>query len=35
VLHGDDVAISDREIRLPGWDQPLTFGHDSGFDDYR
>ena len=35
VLHGDDVAISDREIRLPGWDQPLTFKHDSGFDDYR
>ena len=35
VLHGDDVAISDREIRLPGWEQPLTFKHDSGFDDYR
>ena len=35
VLHGDDVAISDREIRLPGWDQPLSFRDDPGFDDYR
>ena len=30
-----DVAISDREIRLPGWDQPLSFRDDPGFDDYR
>jgi len=35
VLHGDDVAISDREIRLPGWDQPLSFRDDPGFDGYR
>ncbi|ASK34753.1 beta-ketoacyl synthase [Alcanivorax sp. N3-2A] len=35
VIDGSDVAITDRDIRLPGWDQPLVFRDDPGFDDYR
>jgi len=35
VLNGDDLTVTDKDIRLPGWEQPLTFKDDSGFDDYR
>jgi acetoacetyl-[acyl-carrier protein] synthase len=35
VIHGDDVAITDRDIRLPGWEQPLVMKDDPGFDQYR
>ena len=35
VLSGDDLSITDQSIRLPGWDQALTFRDDPGFDDYR
>ncbi len=35
VLNGDDLTVTDKDIRLPGWDQPLTFQDDHGFDDYR
>lgn len=35
VLSGDDLTVTDQAIRLPGWDQPLTFQDDPGFDDYR
>lgn len=35
VIDGDEVAISDREVRLPGWDKALELKDDPGFDGYR
>lgn len=34
VVDGEDVAISDRDLRLPGWEKALEFRDDPGFDGY-
>ena len=33
VLGGEDLAISDKEIRLPGYEMPVTFETNTEFDD--
>ena len=33
VLTGDDIGISDQEIRIPGYDQPVSLGIENPFAD--
>ncbi|MGB5995763.1 MAG: beta-ketoacyl synthase [Marinomonas sp.] len=33
VLGGEDLNITDKEIRLPGYEMPVTFGTNTEFDD--